>query len=167
MGQGRSVAGCRCALVLLACGSASSPLVAQESASFVAERLTLVVTGDSASSSNFDTVVTFAQEGPVGSVSICNDGMLPTSGFWSIRGGTFVPIFLEASRNPADPEQVDLMWSGAVPLFDVYRAEEPEDVAIPMHLLLTTSSCSLSDVPPGGSDIFYYLISPSAGGGAP
>ncbi len=54
---------------------------AQESSRHVMARLTISSTADVASSTTFDITATFSQEGPVGSVSVCNDGTFQSTGY--------------------------------------------------------------------------------------
>ncbi len=68
------------------------------------------------------------------------------------------PLFLRLQPGATDPSVVELTWTGSDPVFEVYRAESPVGVAVPVHLLLTTSSCATADVPPAVAPIIYYLI---------
>jgi hypothetical protein len=145
------------ALVLLCAGVAG----AQESASFVNERLEISATTTAASSASFETTLTLAQLSPVGSVSRCNDGFVGTLGFWSLLGHTDVPVRLRVGVGVPDPLTVNLDWSGADPLFRVYRGFAPVDLADPLHLHLETPLCSASDGMADESDLIFYLVTPA------
>jgi hypothetical protein len=148
------------ALGLLFLAFASSMASAQESASFRLDRLTLAAGAGSVSSANYATTITTAQEGPVGSVSRCNDGFLQSTGFWSVLGESPVPVWLTVDKNGVDPTQVDLGWSGSSSLFDVYSAQFADSLAEPYNLLTTTPDCALTDAPPS-APITFYLVLPT------
>ena len=134
---------------------------AQSSSSFVMERVTIAAEAGQASSASFVLLATLAQEGPVGSASLCNSGHVHSLGFWSILGGDAPPdTLLSVRHNPLDPAAVDLFWSGSSPTFDVYRATAPTAVAEPFNVVATTSSCTATDAPPDDL-IIYYLVLPS------
>lgn len=138
-------------------GEAASP----SSASYTMERVTVAGGAASSGAAFYDTRVTFAQEGPAGSVSVCNDGLGQGTGFWSVMGLAAVPVHLQVARDPLDPESVVLKWSGSSPSFEMYRAWLPFNVLDPVHLTTTTTDCELTDLPPQGPDIVYYLITPA------
>ena len=98
-------------LLLLAC---VVPLTqAQESASFRLDRITFAAGSGPVSSVNYITTITIAQEGPVGSVSRCNDGFLQSTGFWSVLGESPAPVWLNVDKNDVNPTHVDLGWRGS------------------------------------------------------
>jgi hypothetical protein len=133
---------------------------AQQSPSFSNERITFSAGAQPLSSANYSTTITFAQEGPVGSASRCNNGLLQSTGFWSVLGETPVPVRLSLHKNGVDPVQVDLDWSGSSSQFTVYRAVFPAALVDPFNVLLTTSLCTLTDAPPPTS-ITFYLVRPT------
>ena len=150
-------------LLLLAAslGGSIPSAFGQESDSFVMERVTFGSTADRASSTSFEMVASAGQEGPIGSVSVCNNGPLQTAGFWSMLGDTRVPILLDVSLDPLDPSTVTLRWSGSAGVFEVFRAGAPHTVPTPANSLILTPSCAASDTPPDGSSITYYLVVPA------
>ncbi len=148
------------ALGLLFLASAVPMASAQESASFRLERITFAAGAEPVSSANYATTITIAQEGPVGSVSRCNDGFLQSTGFWSVLGESPAPVWLTVDKNDVDPTQVDLVWSGSSSQFDVYSAQAADSLPEPYNLLLTTSDCAVTDAPPS-APITYYLVLPT------
>jgi hypothetical protein len=150
----------RSALGLLFLAFAPPMAQAQESASFRLDRITFAAGAGPVSSASYTTTITFAQEGPVGSISRCNDGFLQSTGFWSVLGETPVPVWLNVDKNAVDPTQVDLGWSGSSSQFSVYRAEFADSLLEPINLILTTSDCAVTDAPPPAS-ITFYLVSPT------
>ena len=147
-----------CALVFLAFVPAK--VAAQESANYRMDRITIAATANSVSSAGYAMTVTFGQEGPVGSISRCNESFLQSTGYWSILGETPVPVFLLLDRNDADPALPDLMWTGSASQFTVYRSVLPNDVVQPMNEVLSTPLCGITDDPPPAS-IVYYLVLPT------
>ena len=133
---------------------------AQESANFKLERMTLAATSGPATSANYATTITFAQEGPAGSLSRCNDGFLQSTGFWSVLGESPVPVRLTLGRNAADRTHPDLVWSGSSSEFTVYRATVPMSIIDPFNELVVTSLCATTDAPPPAATTFY-LVSPT------
>jgi hypothetical protein len=149
-------------LFLFAAQAAGGPSAfGQESDSFVMERITVASTADRAFSASYEMALTFAQEGPVGSVSVCNAGPRQTAGYWSLLGDTPTPVFLDVSRDPGDPSAVALSWSGSAGVFEVFRAAAPHTVATPPNSLTLTPSCGVSDAPPAGNRITYYVVVPA------
>ncbi len=146
--------------VAMVCAMATLCVPAQESTGYVMDRVTITSTADVALSASFQVAVTFGQQGPVGSVSICNAGAFQSTGFWSIIGDPPVPIFLDVLKDMVDPSSVDLSWTGAAPLFEIFRGEMADSVPAPANSVLTTSLCVGSDSPPAGA-IFYYLVLPA------
>ena len=135
-------------------------ILAQESTSYRMDRITLASTANSVSSASYAMTVTFAQEGPVGSSSRCNDSFLQSTGYWSILGETPVPVFLLIDKNDVDAELPDLIWTGSASEFTVYRSEMRDDVVDPMHDVITTPLCAATDASPP-SPIAYYLVVPT------
>lgn len=151
---------CVAATVYLVAAFAVLPLLGQESTSFRHERLTLASSAGPLSSASYVTTITFAQEGPVGSVSRCNNGFLQSTGFWSVLGETPVPVWLIVDKNGVDPTQVDLAWSGSSSLFTLYRGVVADSLIDPLNILLTTPDCAVTDAPPA-SAITFYLVRPT------
>ena len=141
--------------LMAACAAGVPSAFSQESASYVMNRVTVSSTADFVFSPSFEMAVTFAQEGPVGSVSVCNDGAFQSTGFWSIVGDPPASIVLDVFPDP--PGSVDLAWTGSAQLFEILRGELADTVPAPANSLATTSLCAASDTPPGGV-IFYYLV---------
>ena len=135
------------------------PGLAQESANYVMERITIAAAAQQSSSPSFDMNVTFGQEGPGGSASSCNQSFVQNTGFWSIQGYSPVPVVLRAARSVVDPSDVDLTWTGSTSSFEVYRSAFPNDVLDPLNLATITPECAVTDSPPTVT-IVYYLVVP-------
>jgi hypothetical protein len=150
----------RAALGLLFLAFAVPMASAQESASFRLDRISFAAVAGPVSSAHYATTITIAQEGPVGSLSRCNDGFLQNTGFWSILGESPVPVWLRVGKNGVDPAQVDLGWSGSSSQFSVYRAEFADSLAEPYNILTTIPDCALTDAPPS-APITFYLVLPT------
>jgi hypothetical protein len=131
---------------------------AQESASYRLDRITFTAGAGSVSSTNYATTITIAQEGPVGSISRCNDGFLQNTGFWSVLGESPAPVWLNVGKNGVDPSQVDLDWSGSSSQFSVFRAELAESLSEPYNLLITIPDCAMTDAPPAAAITFYLVL---------
>lgn len=136
--------------------------MAQESASFVMDRVTVSATASHAASAGFDMALTFGQEVPVGSASLCNVGFLQTLGFWSVLGTQDAPIRLLVDH-ATDPAEVELQWTGSSDSFTVYRSDLPDTVVEPPNVALITPACAATDAPPVAVDIVYYLVLPTGG----
>jgi hypothetical protein len=147
----------RCVVLALALGIA--PSGAQESSSYVMDRITFNSAAQQTTSTTFVMNVTFVQEVPVGSASLCNQGYVQNLGFWSIMGYSSVPVMLRAARNTADPFDVDLSWTGSASSFEIYRSTVPNGIVDPPNLAAVTSECSDTDTPPNAA-IVYYLVVP-------
>jgi len=132
---------------------------AQSSTNFRMDRITVASGAEPIASANFAMSVTFAQEGPVGSVSRCNDGLLQTAGFWSMSGHTPVPVRLHVGRAASDPSLPELSWSGSSPEFTLYRSVIPQGVVNPLNQTLVTTGCSTIDTPPPAA-VIYYVVQP-------
>lgn len=138
---------------------------AQQSASYVSERVALSAAAGSAASGSFTTTVTVAQQGPSGAASLCNDGWLVSVGFFSILGASPVPIVLRAERDPIDPGTVQLEWSGAVAQFDLYRVTaDAAGIGDPANLDRTLSLCTAADTNAAEADLVFYRV---VAGGTP
>ena len=125
------------------------------------DRVTITAAAARLASTSFDLNVTLAQEGPVGSVSFCNNGFLVSTGFWSFLGNYPPPVGLSVRLNEFDPDSIDLTWSGSAASFDVYRAEAPESIVDVLNLLTTAGECAAKDTPPGDRQVLYYLVVPN------
>ncbi len=134
----------------------------QESPSYVMERVTVASGAASTSSTTFDMLLTFGEEGPTGSASFCNGGFHASLGFWSVLGESPAPSLLQVEHNAADPEAVDLTWSGSASLFDVLRSEIPAQIQDPPSLQFSTTLCEATDAPPTNPDLLYYRIRPAS-----
>jgi hypothetical protein len=130
---------------------------AQESSSYVAGRITLSATAEQASSATYDTVVTFGQEGPTGTLSVCNNGVTQSAGFWSLYGDPPATIWLLVDHDPSNSSGVVLSWTGSSSLFGVYRSSQATTVLNPMSLAFSTASCSAADLPPNAPIIHYFV----------
>jgi hypothetical protein len=132
--------------------------IAQESARYRLDRLTFAAGVGSVSSANYATTITIAQEGPVGSISRCNDGFLQNTGFWSVLGESPTPVWLTVDKNSLDLTQVDLDWSGSSSQFSIYRAELADSLSEPYNMLITTPDCTMTDAPPTVPITFYIVL---------
>ncbi len=133
-------------------------VLAQESANYVMDRITIGAAAQPSSSTSFDTSVTFGQEGPVGSASYCNQGFVQNTGFWSIQGYSPVPVVLRAARGVVDPSDVDLNWTGSTSSFEVCRSAFPNDVLDPLNLATITPECVVTDSPPSVTIVYYLAV---------
>ena len=134
------------------------PVSAQESPSFVMDRVSATAVGNTTVSANYETTVVMGQESPTGAVSFCNGGFINSFGFWSVLGDLSVPIRLEVARDSIDPSVVQLSWSGADDLFQVFRSLTPEDALDPLNLDDETSACSAADLEAGSANLIFYQI---------
>ena len=150
-------------LAMLLPGAFSAGAVAQESASFVMERVTLSATASQAASTSFDMAVSFGQEVPVGSASLCNVGYLQTFGFWSVLGFQDAPTRLSVAHGLEGPEGVELTWTGSSDSFTLFRSDQPQDLAQPGNVALVTAACNASDGPPPGIELVFYVVLLSGG----
>jgi hypothetical protein len=133
---------------------------AQSSASFVMDRVTVTSAAEPSASASFSMALTFAQEGPVGSISRCNDSFVQNTGFWSILGETPVPVILRVARDGSDPTLPALSWSGSSSEFTLYRAVMAQGVVDPLNSVLVTATCAAIDTPPPAAVVFY-LVEPT------
>jgi hypothetical protein len=134
------------------------PAAAQESPSFVMERITLAAGSQTVASPSFEATVTLGQEGPAGAASLCNASWTDSLGFWSLKGDLPVPVVLTVAPHPADPQGVVLSWSGNAPQFQVYRGFTPASLVAPGNLEETTNVCSASDPNAGPIAALYYDV---------
>lgn len=151
------------AFVLYHLATISNHALAQESASFVMNRVSISATASHATSARFDLALTFGQEVLAGSASLCNVGFLQTLGFWSVLGSQDAPIQLQVSHGATDPAEVELQWTGSSDSFTVYRSDLPESVVGPPNVALITPVCAATDAPPVEVEIVYYLVLPTGG----
>jgi hypothetical protein len=147
--------------VTIVLGFTCSPRVqAQESPSFVMERLTLTAGSQTMASASFEATVTLGQEGPAGAASVCNTSWTDSLGFWSLLGDMPVPVVLTVAPNPGDPQAVVLSWSGNTPMFQIYRGFTPASLVSPENLSGTVNVCSADDPNAGPIAALYYDIEP-------
>lgn len=138
-----------------------APVYAQQSPSFLMQRVTLAVTGAVAASTSFSTRVTFGQTVPVGAASRCHDGYHQTAGFWSILGDQPVPATLVVAKDPGNLGGVILSWSGSASQYDVYRSSLATSVLDPGNFVSSSFDCTKPDLPPVTPST-YYLVAPAA-----
>src|SRR5215831_11834539 len=79
---------------------AASPAAAQESPSYVMNRITLTGGSQTLDSPSFEATVTIGQEGPAGAASVCNASWTDSLGFWSLLGDLPVPVVLTVASSP-------------------------------------------------------------------
>ena len=145
----------RVAFLLLVSGTI--PVLGQQSANFSMDRISVTAGGNTAASANFETTVVIGQDSPSGASSFCNSGFINTAGFWSVLGDAPVSIVLAVGKDAANPNQVELSWSGANPVFHLYSSTLPTDVLDPLNLTLATATCSASDSPLAAL-VFYKVV---------
>jgi hypothetical protein len=131
---------------------------AQESPSFVMERLTLAAGSQTLASPSFEATVTVGQEAPAGAASVCNTSWTNSLGFWSLLGDMPVPVVLTVAPNPGDPQAVVLTWSGNTPQFQVYRGFTPASLVAPGNLDQTVNVCTANDHNAGPIPALYYDV---------
>ena len=78
----------------------------------------------------------------------------------SLLGPQEVPVILMVGRNFANPDGVDLSWTGQASEFAVYESVSPESVVAPQNLLTTTGSCVTSESSASASSIVFYRVEP-------
>ena len=125
------------------------------------DRVTLTAAAGHITSANAAMEPTFAQEGPVGALSRCNNGFLQHVGFWSILGEASVPVHLQVRFDELDPLGVELEWTGTASQFLIHRSTDASVITDPASELGMTSSCMASDSPPPSEPIIYYLVLPA------
>jgi len=143
---------------LLAMAGWSAPASAQESASFVLERLAIAGASQTIASARYETTMTVGQESPAGAASICNVSLTTSLGFWSVQGDLPVPVILTLTRNPVDPQAVDLAWTGNTPTFQVFRDYTPQNLVSLANLERVTALCSATDALAFQSNVIYYDV---------
>jgi len=134
--------------------------LAQSSAHFSMKRLSLASGAATMTSTSYTNSATASQVSPSGAASFCNVGSRTATGFWSVLGVVSVPIVLTARRSTTEPADVDLLWSGADPVFQLYRAFTPEDVLSPVNFELETPLCTATDTSALQSDRIFYNVTP-------
>jgi hypothetical protein len=132
--------------------------LAQQSASFSIDRITMAAGGQSINSASFHSTVIAGQVSPSGAASFCNSGYMSSLGFFSILGDTVVPIRLNLAKNEIDPSTVELSWTGNADDFQIYSSSLPQDVLDPLNLDQETFLCDGSDSPGSESLVFYKVI---------
>lgn len=146
------------AAILVVTIAVTGKINAQESASFLIERVSVCSAAGDTASVNYVASLTLGETGPVGAASFCNTGFVVSTGLWSVLGGPTVPIRLYLEHNALDPVAADLTWSGGAAAFDIFRSTSPDNVLEPFHLLETTPTCRSTDPQPIDSGIFFYLV---------
>jgi hypothetical protein len=139
-------------------GNLAFTILAQESPSYSMDRVTAISMGTTVSSSNYETTVVMGQDSPAGAASYCNSGFIGSFGFWSVLGDLPVPIRLEVEKDSGDPSVVQLSWSGADDLFQVFRSLTPDNVLDPINLDGETAACAAADSQAGTADLIFYKI---------
>ncbi len=151
----------RCLIVaagLMVAAGWGMPASAQESASFVLERLTIAGASQTIASARYETTMTVGQESPAGAASICNVSLTASLGFWSVQGELPVPVILTVMRNPVDPQAIDLTWTGNTPTFQVFRDYTPQNLVSLANLERVTALCSATDALAFQSNAIYYDV---------
>ena len=127
------------AILCVAVGNGSA--LAQQSASFMMERVSATAVGDTASSATFTTTVVLGEASPVGAASFCNSGFVNSVGFWSVLGDLPVPIHLRLGKDLSSPGVIEMSWSGSADLFEVFRSSTPVGVVHPLNSVSQTGVC--------------------------
>lgn len=125
---------------------------------YVLDRVTVVAGSGSLSSTTLESKLIVGQESPGGGSSACNSGYRTSLGFWSVSGEMPVPIELAIRRSLSNPQDIELSWTGADPLFGVYRDSAPTDVANPVNLYHQTGLCVFTDEFAAQDPILFYLV---------
>ena len=133
---------------------------AQESSTFVMDRVSVSVGAARATSTSFDASITISQESPVGGASFCNTGFVNSIGFWSILGDLPTPILLQMALNETNATDLDLSWTGSADTFEIYRDFSPVAVVAPGNLYLEATDCSTIESDALASDVIFYRIVP-------
>lgn len=138
-------------------------LKAQESANFTLKRVTVSSIAEHSGSASFMNTVTGIDIG--GSASVCPTGMAVTTGFWSVKGISSIPVILTAMVNEIEPQDVDLDWTGLGPTFSLYRSENPENIISPANLFGMLSECADTDSTAVISEgvVLFYKVEPDSG----
>ena len=147
-------------VALAATGALAGTVAAQSSANYTMERVIVASGATTAVSPNYRTSVTVSQRPWPGASSACNTGYRISLGFWSIAGAIPVPVDLGVRHSPSDPRDVELIWTGADPLFQVYRSSSPSDITGALNLYQETSLCAFTDTSAHQESILYYLVLP-------
>jgi hypothetical protein len=151
---------CRFAGALAVSTLLALPALAQSSAHYSVKRSAVVSGAAALSSSNFRNNATGPQYAVSGGSSFCNTGRRNEMGFWSVSGQTLVPIVLTTKKNPSDPLDVDLSWSGTAATYQFFRAYTPTDVLNPGNLEFETNQCSTTDLFAFQSPRVFYSVIP-------
>ncbi len=137
-----------------------SLVAAQESPNYKVKRLTVTALAERLSSTSYRNTLVASEV--IGTAGVCPEGSATHLGFWSVLGPGQVPVLLTVGRTPANAS-IDLSWTGQSASFEVYRDTSPVAVIAPENLLVTTSSCAVTDMT--AADIAFYLVRPVAPGG--
>ncbi len=133
------------------------PSLAQESANYSMDRISIAAVGSTTSSATFATTVVIGEDSPEGASSYCNSGFVNSVGFWSVLGDLPVPIVLAVDKAQGNPQGVELTWSGTNNLFQVFRSISPMDVLDLANLDVETASCSSNDSQ-SAAIVFYKVV---------
>ena len=141
---------------VLICGGAL-PLHA-DPVTYVMTRMTTGAGAATMASSGYQTTLLVAQASPQGAGSACNSGSIDSFGFWSVLGDLPVPIILRVQRNGADPDAIDLAWTGTDSDFQVCRDVTPQNICA--HPYAFTTDCHYTDPGATAADAVFYSIIP-------
>ena len=130
-----------------------------QSASYRLTHATTNGAGEPSDSSSFSLDASLGQESAVG-VSSSRYHVLQ-SGFWSFLGSALVPVILTASRNPSNPDDVDLAWSGNNSPYDIYASTACANIFD--HYLAQEVGNTYTDSP-GPADLTCYSVLATAPG---
>ena len=133
---------------------------AQESPNFVMKRVSLAGGAARLASADFEASLVVGQESPQGGSSLCNFGYTNSAGFWSVLGDLPTPIRLDIVHDDTNPDDIDLLWTGSVSVFQVHRDFSPESVVAPGNLYTETMECSLLEDDTIAADVIYYRVVP-------
>jgi len=145
---------------LVAGGVLTGSLFAQSSTSYRMERLGFTTGATGAASAHWQTSVTISPDSRTGASSACNTGFRVSLGFLPVAISLPVPIELTVLQSQADQRDVELIWTGADPIFRVYRGSSPSNVSDITNLYQETSFCAFTDYFTLEQPILYYLVLP-------
>lgn len=118
-------------------------------------------TSVSPAGSAFRLTGSLGQESTIGTSSSVR--YVVQSGFWSFVGSGLVPVLLTAEKNPGNPANPDLTWSGNGSYYSVYRDTGCSDLFASGPLATETVKI-WTDVAPPTSDLVCYGVLSSAPG---
>ena len=146
--------------VVVAGGLLASTVIAQSSSNYMMEHVVVSAGAASAASQTWQMSVALTPDFRIGASSTCNRGFRTSLGLGTSADHIPVPIELSVRHSQADPQDVELTWTGADPLFQVYRSFSPSDVSGVLNLYQETDRCVFTDAFAHQESILFYLVLP-------